>query len=248
MKNLVRALRLHCVLLLLGWAAAFPEVLAAEARPAAEATAIDVLLEPDAAMLARARAANARLRENYPAGFALDAAHAPHITLLQRYVRSADLERVQAAVAQVFARIAPAQLDLQATGYYSLPYQTLGLAGITVAPTPALLGLQQKLIVALKPYSVARGTGAAFAPRPDHGPINQPTQDYVAAYVAEHSGKHFNPHVTVGLGEEAFVKKLLAEPFEHFSFKARAAGIYQLGDFGAAQKLLWASAPPAPGP
>ena len=51
--------------------------------------AINVLLDPDAATVEKARAVNARLREDYPDGFALDANHAPHITLLQRFVRTA---------------------------------------------------------------------------------------------------------------------------------------------------------------
>ena len=46
--------------------------------------AIDVLLDPDATMLSKAEATNARLRENFPKGYALDALHAPHISVLQR--------------------------------------------------------------------------------------------------------------------------------------------------------------------
>ena len=57
-------------------------------------TAIDILLEPDAAMLRHAEANNARLLKVYPQGFALDATHRPHITLVQRFVRTADLEKV----------------------------------------------------------------------------------------------------------------------------------------------------------
>jgi hypothetical protein len=53
--------------------------------------AINVLLDPDAATVEKAQATNARLRENYPDGFALAAYHAPHITILQRFVRTADL-------------------------------------------------------------------------------------------------------------------------------------------------------------
>jgi hypothetical protein len=55
------------------------------------ATAIDIALEPDQAMLERAGAVNARLRGVYPAGFALDAVHHPHVTLLQQFVGTADL-------------------------------------------------------------------------------------------------------------------------------------------------------------
>jgi len=51
------------------------------ARPASDTViAIDVLLEPDAAMVAKATALNARLRGNYPGGYSLDATHAPHVT------------------------------------------------------------------------------------------------------------------------------------------------------------------------
>ncbi|CAB3806381.1 hypothetical protein LMG28138_05797 [Pararobbsia alpina] len=54
-------------------------------------TAIDILLEPDATMMKNAEAANARLRKSFPNGFALDETHQPHISCLQRYVRTADL-------------------------------------------------------------------------------------------------------------------------------------------------------------
>ena len=63
--------------------------------------AINVLLDPDAATVEKAQATNARLREDYPDGFALDANHAPHITLLQQFVRTADLDEVANAVAEV---------------------------------------------------------------------------------------------------------------------------------------------------
>jgi hypothetical protein len=63
------------------------QVFASEQSPV---TAIDVLLEPDATMLAHAEANNARLIAVYPKGFALDATHRPHITMIQRFVRTAD--------------------------------------------------------------------------------------------------------------------------------------------------------------
>jgi hypothetical protein len=57
-------------------------------------TAIDILLEPDETMIEKAMAANERLREAFPKGFALDETHKPHISTLQRYVRTADLDKV----------------------------------------------------------------------------------------------------------------------------------------------------------
>lgn len=93
--------------------------------------AINILLDPDAATVEKAKAVNARLREDYPDGFALDANHAPHITILQRFVRSADLEAVASAVAEVLLTEQPIKWECNATGYYDLAYENLGLVGIS---------------------------------------------------------------------------------------------------------------------
>jgi hypothetical protein len=66
-------------------------------------TAIDILLEPDATMVQRARADNVRLLKAYPDGFALDATHHPHVTMLQQFVRTADLGKVYTAANRILA-------------------------------------------------------------------------------------------------------------------------------------------------
>jgi hypothetical protein len=67
-------------------------------------TAIDIALEPDAVMRSRAFADNAALRENVPQGFALDATHHAHVTLLQCFVRTADLSSIYAATEKGWRR------------------------------------------------------------------------------------------------------------------------------------------------
>jgi hypothetical protein len=76
--------------------------------PAADGvTAIDILLEPDATMLQHAADNNARLLKDYPQGFSLDAAHTPHITMLQCYAYTADLDKMLAEPFESFT-FAPA--------------------------------------------------------------------------------------------------------------------------------------------
>src|SRR5512136_1589700 len=75
---------------------------AAKADPNA-VTAIDILLEPDATMVQQAQAVNDRLLKVFPKGFALDATHRPHITLVQLFVLTKNLDKVYAAVGKVFA-------------------------------------------------------------------------------------------------------------------------------------------------
>ncbi len=58
-------------------------------------------------------------------------------------------------------------------------------------------------------------------------------------YVAKYSGKNFNPHVTVGIGHDEFVKRLREEPFAPFTFGVARISIYHVGEFGTAQEKLW---------
>jgi 2'-5' RNA ligase len=216
-----------------------PRSIAAD-PPTDTLTAVDVLLLPDLTMVNVAKEANARLREVYPEGFALDATHHPHITLLQRYVRTKDLDAVYTAVERVFNRERPVAWELEATGYYYLNFDNTGLAGIVIRPTPQLSQLQQAVIEAVKPYTEPNGTAAAYVTAPDHPNINEPTLNYVNTFIPERNGKNFNPHVTVGIGPLDFVEKMKAAPFNKIKFKVAGAAVFHLGDNGTAQKQLWA--------
>ena len=201
-------------------------------------TAIDVALEPDATMIQRAKAANARLLKAYPAGFALDATHNPHITMLQQFVRTADLDKVYAAVTEALAGEKPTSWKLKAFKYYFIPVPPIGLAGIVVEPTDDLLRLQQKIIDAVLPFTVKTGTAAAFVSTEDGRDIQPFLIDYVTDFLSIGSGKKFNPHVTIGVATETYLKAMLAEPFELFMFSPAGASVYHLGTFGTARKEL----------
>ena len=201
-------------------------------------TAIDVMLEPDATMLRHAEAANARLLNVFPKGFSLDATHRPHVTMVQRFVRTADLDKVYAAAGKVFAGANVTGLKLESFKYYYIPDKDIGLSGIVVKPTPELLKLQQDVIAAVAPFTEATGTSAAFVTTPDDPVINPLLIEYVAAFVPKASGEHFNPHVTTGVASREYLDKMLAEPFEPFTFSPAGAAVYQLGQFGTAAKKL----------
>ena len=201
-------------------------------------TAIDVLLEPDASMLQHAQAANARLLKEFPKGYALDAAHQPHISCLQRYVRTDALEDVFAAVSNVLATEHPATWTLTAYKYYYIPWKGLGLAGIVMRQTDALLQYQQKVVDAVAPFTVPLGTAAAYVTTPQDPEIVQALIEYVAGFVPNQTGKSFNPHVTIGLAPEEYLKAMLAEPFADFTFSPAGVSVYQLGNYGVAAKKL----------
>ena len=129
-------------------------------------------------------------------------------------------------------------MKLEAFKYYYIPSKDLGLSGIVAKPTPELLKLQDDLIAAVAPFTVPSGTSAAFVTTPDDRVIDPFLIEYVSTFVPKSSGERFNPHVSTGLAPRTYLDKLIAEPFETFTFSPAGAAVYQLGQFGTAAKKL----------
>ncbi len=83
-------------------------------------------------MVHHAEAVNARLRSVFPKGFSLAAAHHPHISMLQRYVRTADLDQIYAAASKVFESYNVTEFQIEGL-------QIL-LSYLSVAAGPRLIG------------------------------------------------------------------------------------------------------------
>jgi len=201
-------------------------------------TAIDILLEPDAVMLRHADANNARLLKAYPKGFALDATHRPHITLLQCFVRTGDLDKIYAAVEKMLANADVISMKLDAFKYYYAPAGALGVAGIVARPTPEIIRLQADIIAAVKPFTVETGSVGAFTAPHDDPATDAAIIQYVSTFASKLSGENFNPHVSTGVAPRDYLDKMLAEPFAPFTFSPAGAAVYQLGPFGTAAKKL----------
>jgi hypothetical protein len=207
--------------------------------PAVAITAIDILLQPDATMLQHAAADNERLRKVYPKGFTFDATHAPHITLLQCFVRTADLDQLYAAEEKVFAAANVNAMKLEAFKYYYAPADaTTGVAGICAKPSPEILKLQADIIATAKPFMQKTATIGAFT-----APHESPATDaamihYVSTFVPKMTGAHYNPHVSIGVAPKDYLDQMLKEPFESFTFSPAGAAVFQLGPYGTAAKKL----------
>ncbi len=201
-------------------------------------TAIDILLEPDATMLQHATANNARLLAVFPKGFALDATHRPHITMIQRFVRTADLDQVYAVAGKVLASANVNAMKLEAFKYYYAPAGALGVAGISAKPTPEIIRLQADIIAAVKPFTVETAPIGAFTAPHDDSASDAALIQYVSTFVPKMTGENFNPHVSTGVASREYLDQMLSEPFEPFTFSPAGAAVYQLGPFGTAAKKL----------
>jgi hypothetical protein len=93
-------------------------------------TAIDIALEPDATMVQHARTDNACLLRDFPEGFALDATHHPHITMLQQFVRTADLDKVYSGAEEVLIKENVAGWKLKAFSTITSPRRRTALQAL----------------------------------------------------------------------------------------------------------------------
>jgi len=204
-----------------------------------DVTAIDILLEPDAVMLKHAAANNERLLKVYPKGFALDATHTPHITMLQCFVRTADLGKLYAAEEKVLAAANVTSMKLEAFKLYYLPTGGgLGVAGICAKVTPEILKLQEDIIAAAAPFNLRNGPIGAFTAGHDNPVFDKAIIGYVSTFEKVGAGEKFNPHVSTGNAPTEYLDKMIAEPFAPFTFSPAGAAVYQLGPFGTAAKKL----------
>jgi hypothetical protein len=207
-----------------------------------ELTAIDILIDPDEAAMKRAREVNARLLESVslPKGWALDDTHQPHITTLQRYVLTADLDQVYDAVEKTVG-----ETDLAALSYSAvkITHADWGFPG--VAPTvllvevsPPVLDFQASLLAAIAPFVESGGTAAAFVTDPGEE-IGQTIVDWVEKFVPDQIGEgKYVPHLTVGVATFDDLEVIEAEPFDAFAVHPASVAVYHLGNNGTARKLL----------
>jgi len=209
----------------------------------ADLTAIDILIDPAQVMLDRAGSVNARMLKSVPPpnGFELDEHHRPHITTLQRYVRTADLDGVFDAVGSLIGSVDVAGLKLTAVELKHMDVAAVpgvGLTAIVVKPGPEVLDFQAKLIEAVKPFTENGGTADAYVRTEAEPDINQDTIEYIEHYVPEHSGENYIAHVTVGLATLEDLKEIESEAFEELTFAPSGISVYQLGNNGTAAKHL----------
>jgi hypothetical protein len=203
-------------------------------------TAIDILVNPDHATIERAKAINARMRQSVPDGFALDATHQPHVTTLQRYVRTAELDQVYDAVESTIAATDTTALTYKAVALrhteWGVPGQ--GLAVIVIEPSPAVLDFQAALLAAIAPHTESNGTAAAFVTEPGEQ-ISQSTRDWVEGFVPAQIGAgHYIAHCTVGFATLDDLTTIEAEPFDPFPIHPIGVAVYHLGNNGTAHTEL----------
>ena len=175
--------------------------------------------------------------QGIPKGFALDATHTPHITMLQCFVRTADLDKLYAAEEKVFAAADVTAMKLEAFKYYYAPTGATGVAGICTSRRRKSSSYRRRH---RRRKTVHAGIRSH---RRVHGPARRSRHrrghHRLCVHVrAEDERANFNPHVSTGVAPKDYLDRMLAEPFESFTFSPAGAAVYQLGPYGTAAKQL----------
>ena len=205
-----------------------------------ELTAIDILIDPDDNAIQRAHEWNARMRESVPEGFELDATHRPHITTLQRYLHTAELDLAYDAVEQTLAGADVAALSYRAVAIRHVDWGIAGqgYAGLVLEPSPQVLDFQAALLAAVTPFARPGGTANAFVTDPGEE-LTESTLDWVERFVPSQIGAgKYIPHITVGFATLEDLKRIEAEPFDAFAVHPAGLAVYHLGNYGTARKKL----------
>lgn len=202
------------------------------------AIAVDVLLQPDEVMSEHMRTLNARLRESYPEGYALDERRIPHVTLVQRYVARDRLADALEAAAQILSG-EPLPTRLLATGYHFSQGKSATTVSVNLASDAALSHIQAGLIEALAPFTTPDGDDSAFVRDADEPSIEPSTIEYVRDFVPARTSERYEPHITVGRASSEEAQRLEAEGYPPLQFNLAGAAVYQLGNAGTARRKLW---------
>jgi hypothetical protein len=205
-------------------------------------TAIDILINPDEEAMKRAREVNERLLESVPLpkGWALDDTHQPHITTLQRYVRTDQLNRLYDSVEKVTAETDLGSLSYRAAKITHADWGFPGIAPtvLQVEVSPPVLDFQAGLLMAIDPFVGSGGTAEAFVADPGEE-ISPTIVEWVEKFVPDQVGEgNYFPHLTVGVATFDDLEVIEAEPFDAFPVHPASVAIYHLGNNGTARKLL----------
>ena len=101
------------------------------------------------------------------------------------------------------------------------------------------MSLNKNSFAFLKPYMWPNNARESYIQNSDGSPSDQFTIDYVPKFVSHHSYEKCNPYFSLGVAKTSVLDSLEQHGFRALKFQTPSISMYQLGNFGTAQKLLW---------
>lgn len=154
--------------------------------------AIDIAILPPAEVAAHATALSAALPRAESQGLLLGADCLPHITLTQQFVPAEAIDAYLAAVDRVLRGHPPLHLRVTGAGRGS------NSVWMSIARTPQLVGLHERLMYATRPFETPAGDASSFR----GGEARERDVTWVREFRRNSSFDRFTPHVTLGHASE----------------------------------------------
>lgn len=190
-------------------------------RGMSKLVALDVALLPPPDVAARAIEYSAGLPAEGSEERRLDAEHRPHVTLTQQFVREEELDAAFERIEDVVRAFHPIRMQVSGGEKHG---HTVWMA---IERTPDLTDIHEKLMDALRGLERPEGTPAAFV----DGDGRVADVLWVPGYRLKSSFGAFQPHITLGHGEQA-------PDIEPLAFEATTVAACHLGRFCTCRRVL----------
>ena len=188
--------------------------------------ALDVAILLPPALAASVESLNKQLKAP-PEGFRFNERHLPHISLVQQFSPTTELDAIQETIGGVVGQHPSFELTLASV----TTNQTT--ASLRVTPSAVLGTLHRRLMDQLAAFDVGVGDDCAFT-RSDSKPASAPRArdiSWVNQFRTEAAYDAFTPHVTLGIGT-------LKTTFPTATFTASTLALCVLGRFCTCQEVL----------
>jgi 2'-5' RNA ligase len=184
--------------------------------------AMDVAILPPPDVSRRAIDYSASLTAPDPSDvLRLDAEHLPHITLTQQFIREEELESAFERIDQVVRDYPPLRVRVSGAA------RSAHTITMVVERTPELVALHEQIMEALRGLERPEGGPAAFL----GGDGRLGDVLWVSSYRLKSSFAAYQPHITLGHGDEA-------PNVDTFAFDATRIAACHLGRFCTCMRVL----------
>ncbi len=162
-----------------------------------------------------------------PEGFRFDDRHLPHISLVQQFSPTNELNAIQETIRRVIWDHPPFELTLVAASTNETT------ASLTVTPSSELKTLHRRLMDQLATFDVGVGDNSAFSSLDNNLADSPRPRDirWVSQFRTEAAYEAYSPHITLGIGT-------LGAKFPKTTFTASVLALCKLGRFCTCQEVL----------
>lgn len=194
--------------------------------------AVNIALSVTGKLKERVVALNSVIKSSNPDSFAFDTNHLPHVTVLQMFIDSKNLDQLYTLLSKNLLK--PVRLKVK--DFDSTPLDKnieMNLLNLVFHKQDSLVEFQKKLLTLTGSIKIPEATKDAFV---DGQNMDEQFVKYVQTFAEEETALNYSPHITLGIVKKWESDSNAFRAMEEFVFDDLV--VVQVGNYGTAQKLL----------